>query len=72
MSFKHNNTSWMADSFVEVGENRQYRQKWISDYNFFKAVESYEYGVESNEEQNKLDKLRSVQNQREAPRNQVS
>jgi hypothetical protein len=58
MSLKHNNTSWMADSFVEVGENhRQYRQKWISDYNFFKAVESYEYGVESNEEQKKLDKF---------------
>jgi hypothetical protein len=58
MSLKHNNTSWMADSFVEVGENhRQYRQKWISDYNFFKAVESYKYGVDGNEEQKKLDKF---------------
>jgi hypothetical protein len=57
MSLKHNGTSWMADSFVEVGKNRKYRQKWISDYNFFKAVESYEYGVESNEEQKKEDKF---------------
>ena len=40
----------MADTFVKVGENRKYRQRWISDYNFFKAVECYEYGMDSDEE----------------------
>jgi hypothetical protein len=57
MSLKHITTSWMADRFVEVGENPKYRQKWISDYNFYKAVESYEYGVPGDEEQKKLDKF---------------
>jgi hypothetical protein len=45
----------MADSFVEVSKNLKYRQKWISDYNFFKAVEYYEYGVEGDDELKKLD-----------------
>jgi hypothetical protein len=53
MSLKHGGICWMADSFVELGKNRKYRQKWISDYNFFKAVEAHEYGVESNDEEKK-------------------
>ena len=40
----------MADTFVKVGENRKYRQRWISDHNFFKAVECYEYSMDSDEE----------------------
>jgi hypothetical protein len=32
----------------------------MSDYNFLKAVESYEYGVESDAEKKKLDKLYKV------------
>jgi hypothetical protein len=57
MSLKRITTSWMADSFVDVGKNPRYRQKWISDYNFFTAVEYYEYGVEGDEEQKKEDKF---------------
>ena len=47
----------MADSFFDVGKNCKYRQKWISDYNFFKAVEYYEYGTEDDEDQKKRDKF---------------
>jgi hypothetical protein len=57
MSLKRITTSWMADSFFDVGKNPKYRQKWISDYNFFKAVESYEYGMEGDEDQKKRDKF---------------